>query len=73
MRDVINGKLKVPDFSERLADYEADRAAFFDIKDEYDGIRYQTAYVNKLGKLNELILNISHDSQLSCLDWRTKS
>ena len=50
MRDVINGKLEIPDFSGRLADYETDRAAFFDIKDEYDGIRYQTAYVNKLGK-----------------------
>ena len=50
MRDVIAGKLTVPPFSERLADYEADRAAFALVADEYDGIRFQTEYVNKLCK-----------------------
>ena len=49
MRDVISGKLSIPDFSDRLADYEEDRAKFAAVKDEYDGIRYQTDYVNKLG------------------------
>ena len=57
MRDVIAGKLIVPSFSERLADYEADRAAFAAVADEYDGIRYQTAYVNKLCKWRFLRLN----------------
>ena len=51
MRDVISGKLSIPDFSDRLADYEEDRAKFAAVKDEYDGIRYQTDYVNKLGVL----------------------
>jgi len=50
MRDVISGKLTVPPFSERLAEYEADRAAFALVADEYDGIRFQTEYVNKLSE-----------------------
>ena len=52
MRDAISGKIQVPSFSERLADYEEDRTKFSKLANEFEMIDYQTAYVNHLGKMN---------------------
>lgn len=50
MREVVLNKIQIPDFSARLAEYEAERAEGAALKDCFDEIHFQTRYVNKLGK-----------------------
>ena len=50
MREVVLNKIQIPDFSGRLAEYEAERAEGAALKDCFDEIHFQTRYVNKLGK-----------------------
>ena len=50
MREVVLNKIQIPDFSDRLAEYEAERAEGAALKDCFDEIHFQTRYVNKLGK-----------------------
>jgi len=50
MREVVLNKIQIPDFSGRLAEYEAERAEGAALKDCFDDIHFQTRYVNKLAK-----------------------
>ena len=44
------GKLTIPDYKERVASYEAERAENDTLKSEEDEINFQTRYVNLLCK-----------------------
>ena len=48
MRDVMLGKIAIPEYEARVAHYESERAELETLKTEEDEINFQTKYVNLL-------------------------